>query len=46
MEKKDKLTEWFKELNHIYNKKIEIDKKMKSQGIESLTEIKTENYGI
>lgn len=46
MENKDKLTEWFKELNHIYSKKIEIDKKMKSQGIESLTEIKTENYGI
>tara|TARA_R100001443_G_scaffold6700_3_gene15738 strand:- start:8522 stop:8662 length:141 start_codon:yes stop_codon:yes gene_type:complete len=46
MEKKDKLTEWFKELNHIYNKKIEIDKKMKSQGIESLTEINDKNYGI
>ena len=46
MEKKDKLTEWFKELNHIYNKKIEIDKKMKSQGIESLTEVNNEEYGI
>ena len=46
MAKKDKLTEWFKELNHIYNKKIEIDKKMKSQGIESLTEINKEEHGI
>jgi hypothetical protein len=46
MENKDKLTEWFKELNHIYNKKIEIDKKMKEQGIESLTEIDDKNYGI
>ena len=46
MAKNDKLTEWFKELNHIYNKKIEIDKKMKCQGIESLTEINNEEYGI
>lgn len=46
MEKKDKLTEWFKDLNDIYNKKIEIEKKMESQGIEILTEIKDNDYGL
>ncbi len=46
MEKKDKLTEWFKDLNDIYNKKIEIEKKMESQGIETLTEIKDNDYGL
>tara|TARA_X000000950_G_scaffold104742_1_gene132041 strand:+ start:5748 stop:5885 length:138 start_codon:yes stop_codon:yes gene_type:complete len=45
MKKQDILKEWFKELNQIQSKKTEIDKKMKSQGIESLTEIK-EDYGI
>lgn len=36
MEKKDKLSEWFKELNDMNKKKIEIDKLMESQGIETL----------
>ena len=42
----DKLSQWLKELDQLSNKKIEIDKKMKSQGIESLTEINNEEYGI
>jgi len=42
----DKLSQWLKELDQLSNKKIEIDKKMKSQGIESLTEITDKNYGI
>lgn len=42
----DKLSQWLKELDQLSNKKIEIDKKMKSQGIESLTEINDKNYGI
>ena len=46
MENKDKLSEWFKELNDMNKKKIEINKIMESQGIESLTEIKAEDYGI
>ena len=36
MENKDKLSEWFKELNDMNKKKIEIDKLMESQGIETL----------
>jgi len=36
MEKNDKLSEWFKELNDMNKKKIEIDKLMESQGIETL----------
>ena len=46
MENSDKLSQWLKELDQLSNKKIEIDKKMKSQGIESLTEIDDKNYGI
>jgi|11_taG_2_1085331.scaffolds.fasta_scaffold02095_13 hypothetical protein len=42
----DKLSRWLKELDQLSNKKTEIDKKMKSQGIESLTEIKDQEYGI
>ena len=45
MKKEDVLKQWFKELNQIQNKKTEIDIKMKSQNIETLTEIK-EDYGI
>ena len=36
MENKDKLSEWFKELNDMNKKKIEIDKLMESQGIKTL----------
>ena len=46
MEKRDLLKEWFKDLNDIYSKKDEIQKKMKSQGIETLTEIKDKEYGL
>ena len=42
----DKLSQWLKELDQLSNKKIEIDKKMNSQGIESLTEINNKEYGI
>ena len=42
----DKLSQWLKELDQLSNKKIEIDKKMKSKGIESLTEINNKEYGI
>jgi|TARA_R100000479_G_C6371594_1_gene197301 hypothetical protein len=45
MKKEDVLKQWFEELNQIQNKKTEIDIKMKSQNIETLTEIK-EDYGI
>ena len=40
MEKRDLLKEWFKDLNDINKKKIEIDKIMESQGIETLTKDK------
>jgi|TARA_R110001632_G_C11195947_1_gene402636 hypothetical protein len=40
MKNTDKLSEWFKELNDINKKKIEIDKIMESQGIETLTKDK------
>ena len=40
MENTDKLSEWFKELNDINKKKIEIYKIMESQGIETLTKDK------